>query len=56
MIYRDMREYINHLRKEGELITLEEEIALEPDVGAIARALCDVRGPAVLAKNKGVLA
>lgn len=51
MIYRDLREFMGHLEKEGELVTLKEEIGLEPDAGAIARALCDTRGPAILAES-----
>ncbi|MFH1775687.1 MAG: UbiD family decarboxylase [Chloroflexota bacterium] len=51
MIYRDLREWIGHLEKEGELVRLKEEINLEPDVGAIGRAICDIEGPAVLAEN-----
>ncbi|MBI4186685.1 MAG: UbiD family decarboxylase [Chloroflexi bacterium] len=51
MIYRDLREWIDHLEKAGELLRLKEEIKLEPDAGAIARALSDVQGPAILSES-----
>ncbi len=51
MVYRDLREWIEHLETEGELVRLKEEIRLEPDVGAISRAIADVQGLGVLADN-----
>ena len=51
MIYRDFREWIVGLEKEGELIRIKEEIHLEPDSGAIGRAVLDIDGPGILAEN-----
>ena len=51
MIYRDFREWIAHLEQEGELVRVKREIHLEPDSGAIGRAILDIDGPAVLAEN-----
>ena len=54
--FSDLREWINHLDREGELLRLKEEISLEPDVGAIAKAICEMnkrggRAPGILAEN-----
>ena len=51
MIYRDLREFIDHLDREGELLRIKEEINLEPDVGAIGEAVCQMKGPGILADN-----
>ena len=51
MIHRDLREWIDDLENNGELLRIKEEIKLEPDVGAIGRAVCDFRGPGILAEN-----
>ncbi|MDP2728648.1 MAG: UbiD family decarboxylase, partial [Dehalococcoidia bacterium] len=51
MAYRDLREWIDHLDQEGELLRIKEEINLEPDAGAIGRAICDIQGPGILAEN-----
>ena len=51
MTYRDHREWISALEASGELLRLKKEISLEPDVGAIGRAVADIRGPGVLAEK-----
>ena len=51
MAYRDLRDWIDHLEKDGELIRIKDEISIEPDAGAIGRAVCDLEGPGVLAEN-----
>lgn len=51
MPYRDLRDWINHLEKDGELIRMKDQVQIEPDAGAIGRAVCDLEGPAVLAEN-----
>jgi len=51
MAYRDLRDWIEHLEKDGELIRIKDEISIEPDAGAIGRAVCDLEGPGVLAEN-----
>jgi len=54
--FRDLREWINYLDREGELLRLKEEVSLEPDVGAIAKAICEMnkrggKAPGILAEN-----
>jgi UbiD family decarboxylase len=51
MIARDVREWLSQLEKEGELLRIREEIKLEPDIGALGKAVCDIQGPGVLAEN-----
>ncbi len=51
MIARDMREWISQLEKEGELLRVKDELKLEPDIGAIGKAICDLQGPGLLAEN-----
>ena len=51
MIYRDLREWIDYLEKTGELVRIKDEINLEPDVGAIGKAACDLRGPGILTEK-----
>jgi 3-polyprenyl-4-hydroxybenzoate decarboxylase len=35
MAFKDFREWISFLEREGELLRLDREVAPEPDVGAI---------------------
>jgi UbiD family decarboxylase len=51
MAFKDFREWISFLEREGELLRLDREIAPEPDVGAIGRAICDMEGPGALLEN-----
>ncbi|MFC1894175.1 UbiD family decarboxylase [Chloroflexota bacterium] len=51
MPYRDLRDWIERLEKEGELLRIREEISPEPDVGALGRATCDIEGPGILAEK-----
>jgi len=55
MAFRDLREWIKHLESEGKLIRLKEEINLEPDIGAIGKAICEISkhasAPGILAEN-----
>ncbi len=51
MAYQDLRDWIAHLENNGELIRIKDEISIEPDAGAIGRAVCDLESPAVLAEN-----
>ncbi|MFC2039596.1 UbiD family decarboxylase [Chloroflexota bacterium] len=51
MIARDLREWISQLEKDGDLIRIKEELKLEPDIGALGKATCDIQGPAILAEN-----
>lgn len=45
MVFRDLREWIRFLEEEGELLRIQEEVRLEPDVGAIGKAICESEGP-----------
>lgn len=38
MAYQDFREFLAALEKEGQLLTVNEEVKPEPDLGAAARA------------------
>ncbi|MFC2019154.1 UbiD family decarboxylase [Chloroflexota bacterium] len=51
MVYSDLREWMAYLEREGELVRVKEEIHLEPNIGAIGRAICNLQGPAVLTEN-----
>ena len=51
MAFKDYREWVAFLEREGELLRIDKEIPPEPDVGAIGRAICDVEGPGVLLEN-----
>ncbi|MFC2020153.1 UbiD family decarboxylase domain-containing protein, partial [Chloroflexota bacterium] len=51
MAYRDLREWMAHLEDEGELVRLKDEARLEPDIGAIGRAILNTEGPAVWAQR-----
>jgi len=51
MPYRDLRDWIQKLEKEGDLLRITEEIRPEPDVGAIMRAATDIQGPGILAEK-----
>jgi UbiD family decarboxylase len=42
---------MDHLEKEGELLRTKKEVQLEPDLGAISRAISDRQLPGVLADN-----
>jgi len=52
LAYKDLREFLEVLEAEGQLITVEEQVMPEPDLSAIGRAAPDLEnGPAVLVKN-----
>ncbi|MFC2001331.1 UbiD family decarboxylase [Chloroflexota bacterium] len=51
MIARDLREWLGQLESEGELLRIKEELSLEPDIGALGKAVCDLQGPGILAEN-----
>ncbi|MCI4139578.1 UbiD family decarboxylase, partial [Bacillus vallismortis] len=38
MSYQDFREFLTALEKEGQLLTVKEEVKPDPDLGAAARA------------------
>ncbi|MEC1666860.1 phenolic acid decarboxylase BsdC [Bacillus mojavensis] len=53
MAYQDFREFLAALEKEGQLLTVNEEVKPEPDLGAAARAASDLgdKSPALLFNN-----
>jgi UbiD family decarboxylase len=51
MAYRDLREWIKTLEKEGELARVKTEVDWNLEIGGILRRICDTAGPAVLFEN-----
>ncbi|QXX30283.1 MULTISPECIES: phenolic acid decarboxylase BsdC [Bacillus] len=53
MAYQDFREFLAALEKEGQLLTVNEEVKPEPDLGAAARAAGNLgdKTPALLFNN-----
>ena len=51
MAYKDLREWIDELNKEGELATVKEEVDWELEIGGIVREVCDKEGQALLFEN-----
>lgn len=53
MGYQDFREFLAALEKEGQLLTVNEEVKPEPDLGAAARAASNLgdKSPALLFNN-----
>ncbi len=51
-MYKDFREFLEVLEKEGQLVTVEDPVMPEPNLSAIGRAAANApSGPAVLIKN-----
>ncbi|MGG1243421.1 phenolic acid decarboxylase BsdC [Bacillus cabrialesii] len=53
MAYQDFRKFLAALEKEGQLLTVNEEVKPEPDLGAAARAASNLgdKSPALLFNN-----
>lgn len=53
MAYQDFREFLAALEKEGQLLTVNEEVKPEPDLGAAGRAASNLgdKSPALLFNN-----
>ncbi|MCR1991962.1 phenolic acid decarboxylase BsdC [Bacillus subtilis] len=53
MAYQDFREFLAALEKEGQLLTVNEEVKPEPDLGAAARAASNLgdKSPVLLFNN-----
>ena len=51
MPYRDLREFIDRLRSEGELAEISAEVDWQYEVGGIVRKNLDLKGPALLFKK-----
>jgi UbiD family decarboxylase len=53
MAFQDFRDFLNTLKKEGQLLEVQEEVKPEPDLGAAARAASNLgdKSPALLFNN-----
>ena len=51
MPFRDLREYVDALEKEGELLRVAEEVDWNLEVGAIIRRVTETEAPAALFQN-----
>lgn len=51
MSYKDLREFIDRLDREGELVRVRAQVDPELEVGAIMRKVFDKRGKAILFEN-----
>ncbi|MDP3015779.1 MAG: UbiD family decarboxylase, partial [Deltaproteobacteria bacterium] len=51
MPFRDLREFIERLRSEGELAEILAEVDWQYEIGGIVRKNLDLKGPALLFKN-----
>jgi UbiD family decarboxylase len=51
MPYADLREFMDRLRAEGELVAIDEEVDWDLEIGALTRLGLDERGPALLFRN-----
>jgi len=52
MVYRDLREFLTKLEKEGQLVHIHDQILPEPDIRNIGRAASNLQnGPAVMMDN-----
>lgn len=48
MSYKDLREWIDKLEKEKELVRVKKEVDWNLEIGGILREVCDRGGPALL--------
>jgi UbiD family decarboxylase len=51
MAYRDLRDWLAVLDKEGELLKVKTEVDWNLEIGGILREVCDTSGPALLFEN-----
>ncbi len=51
MPYKDLREFIDRLKKEGELREIKAEVDPYLELGAVCRKVLNEKGPALLFKN-----
>jgi len=51
MAYQDLRDWINRLESENELLRIKAEVDWNIEIGAIARKALDEEGPALLFEN-----
>lgn len=48
---RDLREWLESLKSDGDLWEIEDEVMPEPDIGAIGKAISETQGPAALIRR-----
>lgn len=53
MAYQDTREFLQALKRAGELVRVKRQVALELEVGAVCRKVLDDRGPALWFEHPG---
>jgi 4-hydroxy-3-polyprenylbenzoate decarboxylase len=51
MANRDLRDYLDTLEREGELVRVKTEVDWNLEIGGILREICDTQGPAALLEN-----
>ena len=51
MAYKDLRDWLATLEKEGELVRVKCKVNWDLEIGGIIRELCDTSGPAALFEN-----
>jgi 2,5-furandicarboxylate decarboxylase 1 len=51
MVYKDLREFLEHLEQEGELIRIGEELNPEYEIAAVLKELDSIQGEAVLVER-----
>ena len=51
MPFSDLREYIEALEKEGELVRIEKQVDWNLELGAVIRRCYDLKAPAPLFEN-----
>ncbi|MBI3077880.1 MAG: UbiD family decarboxylase, partial [Deltaproteobacteria bacterium] len=51
MAFRDLREFIDRLDQQGELLRIKDEVDWHLEMGAIGRRALDLRAPAPLFEN-----
>lgn len=53
MAYNDFREFLDALKKQGELLEVDRQVALQLEVGKALQKSAAVNGPAILFNNNG---
>ena len=44
MVWKDLREFLEHLEKKGELIRVNKEVSTKHEIAAYVRKACNVKG------------
>ena len=51
MAIRDLRDYLDTLEKEEELVRVKSEVDWNLEIGGMLREICDTQSPAALLEN-----